>query len=102
MIQQMVRDPLLLASYREWLSHPITKEMRKLADAFATPVGIRNVNGEEALYSLGHAVAASNLIRVLFDIEKVADEQAELAKMRIDPDYGMRKILAESKVGEET
>lgn len=94
-IYQIVKDPELLRSYREWLNHPMTKMLQNLAVKFSRPVGLPAINGDNALYAQGHAVASSNFIRLLFEIEDVVDEQKQLAKMKIDPDYGLKAVLDE-------
>lgn len=94
-IHQIVRDPELLKSYREWMQHPVTKMMHELTVKFSRPIGLPNVTGEHALYAQGHAVASANFLRIMFDLEDVVEEQRQLAKMKVDPDYGLRSILEE-------
>jgi hypothetical protein len=110
-IQQMIRDPDLLKSYREWLQLPMTKMLQGMATKFARPVGLPNPTGETALFAQGHAVASTNFMRIIFELEDLAEEQRLMAKMKIDPEYGLRAILEDegfpqykrrSKKSEET
>lgn len=94
-IYSIVNDPELLKTYREWLQHPMTKLLATTAVKFARPIGLPTISGDQALYAQGHAVASANIIRVIFELEDVVDEQRKLAKMKIDPDYGFRMLLDE-------
>lgn len=92
-VQDILRDPELLKSYREWLSHPMTKTMRDMAVKFSRPVGLPTVSGDSALYAQGHAVASSNFLRVIFELEDLVEEQRQIAKLKMDPEYGLRSIM---------
>jgi len=92
-INQIVRDTELLKTYREWLNHPMTKILKDMATKFSRPVGLPTVTGESALYAQGHAVASSNFLRIIFELEDLAEEQRQVAKMKLDPEYGLKAIL---------
>jgi hypothetical protein len=92
-IGEHLGDPDFMRAYSEWLKNPVTQRIAKLLAQASKPLGLTQVDGDNALYAHGITVGCTLASEFVTGLEIAAKRRAVAQEAQPEADYGMEEIL---------